>query len=472
MRIAKMPHVRFDKSKKRYLIEKRVPHDIREIIGGSPFRYHKFPQHVGREEANALSVEIVQGWESEWDALRPRPRVLVQPPRWVQLPHMAADLSARVREMIAREFPEIGRLSERGGFRPPVLVEAPADGSQPDYPGQPAIKLAEASEVFTSQAAFDLWVEDRRVTYHKKTGERPSDAMKSKLARLVAFLGADDLGKVVEADLRRYIANDLMGPESEIKGPGGQRDHILMLKRIFRLADERGRIPANPAARLTYEKHSEEYARDPFTPEQNAIIMRAAMAHDNPVIRISTLICGFSGLRPHEFVEASTADFEVRDGALTLWVRKDNRQGDERSLKTAKSKRFIVIHSAARPVIERYLAERRAALGGEGALFGLPKYGGRSATAATNKLGLWLRKIPGLAVEEKQSFYSFRHTVCTEFERHPDKVSDALGCFITGHADGKSTVKRRVYLHPTVEDVRKAIELLPNPFEPAFREAA
>jgi integrase len=238
-------------------------------------------------------------------------------------------------------------------------------------------------------------------------------------------------------------------------------------------AAKRGRIPSDPSASLTYQKHTEEFSRDPFTPEQNALILKEARDHADPVIRVTTLISGFSGLRPHELVEASTKDFDIReavadDGARTLVlclaIRKDNREDAEKTVKTPQSKRFLVIHSAARPTVERYLAERRAAIDGEEPLFDLPKYGGRSAKAATNRSGKWLRSIPGLNLGERQSFYSFRHSVASEFDRHPDKVSEKLACYITGHSDGKSTVRRRVYLHPSVEDVRRAVELLPNPF--------
>jgi hypothetical protein len=73
MRKPKMPHVKFNAKRRRYEINRRVPREVRAIIGGSIFRDHKFPQHVSEEEANDQSVEIVRGWQREWDAIRQRP---------------------------------------------------------------------------------------------------------------------------------------------------------------------------------------------------------------------------------------------------------------------------------------------------------------------------------------------------------------------------------------------------------------
>src|SRR5690348_9548748 len=70
MRIAKMPHVRYDPIKRRHYIEKRVPHDIVKLTGCKGMKYHSFRQEVTEKEANDQSVDIVRGWEREWAELR------------------------------------------------------------------------------------------------------------------------------------------------------------------------------------------------------------------------------------------------------------------------------------------------------------------------------------------------------------------------------------------------------------------
>jgi integrase len=175
---------------------------------------------------------------------------------------------------------------------------------------------------------------------------------------------------------------------------------------------------------------------------------------------------GFSGLRPHELVEASTADFRWDDGELRFDIRTDHRQGDEATLKTKESTRFLTIHSSVRDLVWAHIEQRRVVLGGEGRIFDLPRYGGRSGRAATNRIGLWLRKIEGLTLEPRQSFYSLRHNAVTEFERMAlaKDITETLAAFLTGHSTGK-TVRGSIYIHRSKE-VAAAIEKLPNPFEP------
>jgi integrase len=116
--------------------------------------------------------------------------------------------------------------------------------------------------------------------------------------------------------------------------------------------------------------------------------------------------------------------------------------------------------------VERQLEAMRRKHGDAAPLFdNLTEYEGKRRKDATNRLGKWLRTIKGLNLADDQSFYSFRHTVVSELERYPDKVSQRMADFITGHAGGGNrNVKTKHYYHPAVEDVRRAIELLPNPF--------
>src|SRR5436309_1460006 len=148
MRIAKMPHVRFDKSKKRYLVAKRVPLDVRAIIGGGEFRYHKFLQRVGQQEANALSVGIVERWQIEWNA---------------------------------------------------ALVDEPANGTAPVYPGEQAptelaapMKMAEASRVVPWEDLIEPWKKHRH-SKGKATPIKAENAMRRVMIRLFAFLAHDDM---------------------------------------------------------------------------------------------------------------------------------------------------------------------------------------------------------------------------------------------------------------------------------------
>src|SRR3954447_19932803 len=83
-RIARMPHVYYDRRKRRYFVERRVPLELQPILGKTKHK-HNFPQSVDHATANALSIEIVREWDTEWAAHRP-PVVITLPARPVPRP--------------------------------------------------------------------------------------------------------------------------------------------------------------------------------------------------------------------------------------------------------------------------------------------------------------------------------------------------------------------------------------------------
>jgi hypothetical protein len=105
VRIARMEGVYFDKVKRRWFIERRVPREVHAIIGGNLKKKQTFPKTVDEGTANDLAVEIIRGWEAKWNAALPRPRMLVQHPRWARLPYMTPEMFARVQAVLARECP-------------------------------------------------------------------------------------------------------------------------------------------------------------------------------------------------------------------------------------------------------------------------------------------------------------------------------------------------------------------------------
>jgi len=338
VRVAKVEGVYFDRERGRAIIERRVPREVHAKIGGPLKRRHKFPRSVDYETAKLLAGDIIRGWEREWN------RVLNPGVPWFDPAAIIAQNEAMVSASV-----KFQALVDAGTITMPTREEVREMKRRVD--DELGIKAADL--VYTSADALADWVEHRRIKYKKPTSQKALAGAKSKLARLVAFLGHDNLALVTDADLSRY-ETALMGDV----GPGGWRDHAMMLKAIFRIAHAKNRIAVNAAAGLTYEKNTGR--RDRFSRGQNAVILRAAMMHPDPVIRITTLICGFSGLRPAEIVEASVADFVERDGQLVFHVRTNNRTGDEKTVKTPQSERFITVHSAIRGVVEQHLRDRRA----------------------------------------------------------------------------------------------------------------
>jgi len=159
-----------------------------------------------------------------------------------------------------------------------------------------------------------------------------------------------------------------------------------------------------------------------------------------------------------------TADFRWQEGELRFAIRTDDRP-DDASVKTDESERFLTIHSAIRDEVWAHVEQRRAA--GKTELFDL------SAKVATTRMGRWLRKIDGLNLDARQTFYSLRHNVVTEFEGMANRreITESLAAYLTGHSTGQ-TVRAKKYIHRKVKEVAAAIEALPNPFAPVLVEAA
>ena len=64
-RVSRMPFVHYDKQKKRYFVERRVPDDVQPIIGKAKVK-HLFPQSVDHATATDLSFHVIRRWEAEW----------------------------------------------------------------------------------------------------------------------------------------------------------------------------------------------------------------------------------------------------------------------------------------------------------------------------------------------------------------------------------------------------------------------
>jgi len=312
MRIGKMSDVRYDAKKRRYYVEKRVPKDVCAILGleyPKAKRRHKFAQSVDRETAYDQAVDLIRDWKAEWNGVRPRPLVMVQHPRRLSLPMMTPELSAQIRDVLAREFPQL-LFSERGGFGL-AHVEQPADGSAPLWPGHTLPPVAAspmklARKVFPYPEIIPVWEAFRLANKEVATSDDDrADAIR-KLERLFKFLGHDDMNKVTGSDLDRYVRDDLRAVGSRVKQAGGYRDHAIMLRSLFARAFEKQLIDQNPTlGRLAYKRGAGK-RRDDLTPEQYRMVMLAARQCADPV----------------------DPDSRARHGAVRLAASRIDRSGD------------------------------------------------------------------------------------------------------------------------------------------------
>src|SRR5207248_5838790 len=125
----------------------------------------------------------------------------------------------------------------------------------------------------------------------------------SKIARLVTYLGFDDMRRVTTPELEAYF-------DEFTEAAGTIKDHIIYIKALFGLAHKREKIPSNPAKVLSYKRDTGE-RKQPFTPQERARIIAAARQCAQPEIKWPNLLSGFSGARLAEIVEADTRDIVV-----------------------------------------------------------------------------------------------------------------------------------------------------------------
>jgi len=463
-RIARMPHVYWDKHKRRYFVERRVPDDLVAVIGKTKFK-RNFPQSVDHATANALSVEIVREWEAEWLKHRP-PVVVTLPARPV--PRIA----------VVRAIAMIGAANGDGGVQRDELIagldaiygeqkiELPANhpavvnGINPDslvgFAGSDQDNRGEVSKVYPfEQCIRELWVAKRR-----RAGKSTSEAsieklVGSKIRRLIDYVGLDDMRPVTRDQLERYFDTQFDGAAI-----GTIRDHIIQIKSLFALAHDRGKITHNPAKPLWYSKENNSPGR-PFLPSERDAIIRAAWGCEDETTKWLWLLGCFYGPRIAEFAEANLRDIVVEDGVPIIFLDTLHRRGEEKTLKTAESRRWVPLHSALRaPFVER-VERLRATLGQDAALFpDLRVYDGRRNKDATRRANHWLDDLVAaqaitIVDAESKSYHSLRHTVSTALKGR--KWAD----FVTGHA--RANVKGRVYEHPPLDEVVADIETLSCP---------
>jgi len=460
-RIARMPHVYWDKHKRRYFVERRVPDELVEVIGKRKHK-HNFPRSVDHAAANALSIEIVRGWEAEWAKHRP-PVVVTLPAR--PIPKIE----------VLRAVALVGAANGHGGVHRSALkagldalygerrIELPADHPALVNGTDPAnvlalvrsdrTKPADGAQVYRfEQCIRELWVPKR-----KRAGKSSSEAIIAKLAgskvrRLVAWLGHDDMRLVTRDQLESYFDTQFQGA-----AVGTIRDHIIQTKSLFALAHDRQKITENPAKAIWYSKENDNPGR-PFLPSERNAIIRAASSCENETIKWLWLLGCIYGPRIAEFAEASLRDVVVEDGVPIIFLDTLHRRGEAKTLKTSDSRRWVPLHSAiSEPFIAR-VERLRATLGEDAPLFpDLKEYGGRRNKDASNRANAWLDKLVAakvvtIADAGNKSYHSLRHTVSTALKG--SKWAD----FITGHA--AKSIKGRVYEHPPLDEVVADVESL------------
>lgn len=454
--MARQPDVSWDSQRRRLVINWRIPAELQPLLSrrvckrisrnGDWYR-DRFAKSTTPEQAARLRAERLAEYHALLDAARSRlgtPEGQREACEVIQRAIEAA--SERWRTVTEPTvLAEIGHLNDQAS-----LLEL---GRRLGVP----VNLPLAPKVYTfSQAIDDLWIPNRR-----RLGKATDDAtvnrlMRSKMARLIAYLGHDNMAKVTRDDLETYF--DTKFPGAAV---GTLRDHIIQTKALFAIAAEREKIDSNPAKRLRYSKDNDNPGR-PFQPsERNAIARLAWQESDDETVKWLWSLACIYGPRIAEFAEARLKDVVEEDGVPILFLDRLHRKGAEKTLKTTDSKRWLPIHSAVRAPFMARVERLRKKYGEDGPLFrDLRVYDGRRNKAASMRANAWLDAMVEagkitIADADNKSFHSLRHTVSTMLKGR--KWAD----FITGHA--APNVKGRVYEHPPLNEVLADVETLEWP---------
>jgi integrase len=274
---------------------------------------------------------------------------------------------------------------------------------------------AKATTKISFDGLLEGWAKERKPT------QKTIYETKRTLKDLKAFLGFDDARKVTSKDLIAWKDKML---EKGLQPRTIRSAKLAAIKSLLQWAVSNGRIPTNPAAKVTVGlKTKAGGTKRGFTEEEAATILKAAKAETNPVKHWIPLLGAYSGARLSELCQLRTQDILEID---EIWCLKIAPEAG--SLKTTSSERIIPLHPAIIEVGFLNYVKRLP----KGPLFPdlPPDLFGKRGGNATKTLGRWVRSL-GLTDPRLSPSHSWRHrfkTMCRRFEVAPD-ISDAL----TGH---------------------------------------
>jgi hypothetical protein len=444
-RIARMPHVYYDRDKKRYFVERRVPPDVQTLVGRVKVK-HVFPQSVDHATANDLSFGIVKKWEAEWDRVRPQPKRIP----WFDTAAILAE-HERLAAASAKVLAVVGAgdiiLPTPDEYREIRLRERPELAARAD-----SAKPAEAHEIVSPEDAIADWRRNRETAPGPKAIRNKERALR----RFFAWLGgAEDLARVTADDVERFKSYLLAEAEDDPENAAYPYDTIVDLKAVFN-ALPKSKVPrGNPVDDVKNPPKRQRQERAKFTPAERADMLAKSVGQ-SPVIRITTLIASHSGAHTAEIVEAHTDDIEVRpDGIALFHIREDNRPVNQR-LKTTARRRVVPLHPAIRGEVLSYW-DRIVAAHGAGPLFPMARLDkdGRRNTYASLEIMDWLRNVVGIRNGERviRDFYCWRRTVRSALL--DAKVDPDRARYIVGHAPKDIDAKH--YLEHEISELADAI---------------
>ena len=329
-----------------------------------------------------------------------------------------------------------------------------------DYTPDPAIqrfpdlRLARAPDDKQQfESVWNAWVKEAKPKPNTIRRWRPA------LDRMLRAVGHTDLGRISESDLRGWLGDLLDSGRLGNNTIAGV--HLAAAKRIFSFAKANKLIAIDPSAEIAIAS-GKKYAikmRD-YEPHEVGIILRASLAP--PSRRVSPelaaarrwvpWICAYTGARVNEVTQLRVCDITLHDGVALMHIRAEAGT-------TKTGSRIVPMHPH---LVDQGFLDFLNAKKGEVPLFYRVTYQRRSAESLMPpyeemgaRLSKWVRKL-GLHDVHIDPNHAWRHrfkTVAGEVGI-PERVADA----IQGHTP--STIGRR-YGKVSTETMTEAINKLP-----------
>ena len=237
------------------------------------------------------------------------------------------------------------------------------------------------------------------------------------VGKFAAFLGHTDAARVTPEDVVLW-KEALIAEGRSAKTINDSK--LVAVRTVLQWAVDSRRLPLNPAAAVRLDVKRMPKGRRGFTDVEAAVVLGAALAETNPVLRWVPWLCAYSGARLSEVCQLRVEDVREVEG---IWCLHINAEAG--SVKTAGSERTVPLHQAV--LDSGFLDFVRGV--GAGPLFAdlSPDKFGKRGGNGTKMLGRWVR---GLGLEEKRlaPAHSWRHRMKTLARRHglADDVTRAL----------------------------------------------
>jgi integrase len=424
MRYARMPGVYYDKEKKRYFCQMKVPKDLQAAHGTKPFK-HTFPQTVSREVAEVQSVGIRAGW-------------IVQVDDWRR--ETQPDLPPTPYRELQRYNPMTRKTDTLF-----VLAPEPPEG----FDASPVVARP-MIDVTPSAATLDQAIADCKLKhgpFRDDAAEKKYEAAKRRPAMsLFEVAKTTDMAAITTATVQRWVDG--------LSDPRQAYDFVSEIKNLYGRLDAKNRLPGgNPCAKIETPPKPDHNPRDEFSPERAKLIVASALRQTDPLIKWGPIIMAMTGMIITEFLYAPTSEIKQMDG---VWVW---HVGEKRKLKTGNRPRVIPLHDALiRAGFLDYVRSR-----GDGRLFD------GTNTAASERLMAHLRDADGLNIQgDDQVNYSWRHTFISALVAAG--TDPTLRRYLDGH--GLGHIDEKHYIHHHMPQMVAAINALHDPTAPPTAQAA